>query len=190
MTRCKLVVTAAASSLLLLGACNKAPEASQTEAVEAQGAANQKINEAKQEAVKDTAAVQAEADQKIAEAQKTAAAESAKAQANANDTIRAATEDIVKARNDLREWAQKKLDEVDHAIDAVQVDAQKASPKAKVRADYERAMADIQAKRTELHDEVASIDKQPATDLTKLKDAMTAQVDALKTHVEDARKLR
>jgi hypothetical protein len=172
-----LVAGASASS-----ACNRSPAAAHDDAVEAQKTADQKAVEAQQEAEKATANATKSAQQAMADAR----AKAAEAQATANEKIRTANRDIEGEKGTNRDWGQKKLDDVNNMIDEARVKAQKADPKAK--ANFNTAIADVQAQRDALQAEVASLDAKTGTEVDHSKDDFSKRVDRIKEQIRSMEK--
>jgi hypothetical protein len=181
-------------------ACNKTPADQQHEAVEAQNEANSKINEANREATEKTAEVRkdvnektadirkdydktvAEGNEKIAEAKQDARETAANAQANANEKIRDANRGIVAADDNLRTWGQEKIDSLNNRIDETRVKAEKAKPE--VKAEVEKGLQDVQAKRDAIVTEFASLDTKSEKTVDKFKDRVDTEIDRLKDRVD------
>lgn len=182
------------------GACNRTPADQQQQAVEAQNQANQKITEANRDATEKTAEVRkdvnektaearkdydktvADGNEKIAEAKQDARETAANAQAKANEKIRDANRGVVAADDKLRTWGQEKIDGLNNRIDETRVKAEKAKPE--VKAEVEKGLADVQAKRDALVTEFASLDTKSEKTVDKFKDRVDNEIDKLKDRVD------
>jgi colicin import membrane protein len=166
--------------------CNRSPSEAHNDAVEAQHEADQTAVNAK-----------AEADKKIAEAQKDvqkasddARKEAAEAQAKANEKIRDANR-VIEGKtegktDDVRSWAQQKLDAVNNDIDTVKAKAQTAPPKAKEK--FNAAIDEVQHQRDVLQTEVASLETRTGEELDKSKQQFSSNVDRVKDRIHKIEK--
>lgn len=173
------VVASLFGSLSMIFGCDRTDD--QQKAVAEQAKADEKIGRADEQARKNTAEVQQKADKEVVDAVNTANEKSAKAQTEANETIRAANENMLKARNDLREWAQKKMNEIDNDVDESKTRAQKASSTAK--ANFERALQDVEKQRGNVQAELATLDSQAAASMKDYRDRLEKAFDGFKQSV-------
>jgi vacuolar-type H+-ATPase subunit E/Vma4 len=182
MTHSKLLVSISlAVPMMLVAACQQSSAEAQNKAVAAQREADDKIAKVQREADQKAAEAQKKADDTTAQARNEANKDTSQAQANANDVIRSANESILKARSDIREWAQKKLNSLDSDVDVSKTKAQTASVKEK--ASFDRALGDVEAKRTAVQNQLASLDAQPASGLDQFKKGLEKQIDAFSNSV-------
>jgi len=86
----------------------------------------------------------------------------------------------------LREWGQKKIDEVDHLIDETKVKAQTAAPK--VRADFNSAMHDVELRRDALRRELASLETRAGSNYENAKDSLDGRITQLKDRIREIRR--
>jgi hypothetical protein len=148
--------------------------------------ARNEAREAQLEASKKTAEATGEAQKDMQETTDKAREEAAKAQASANDKIREANRETAEQRADLREWGQKKIDEVDHLIDETKVKAQTAAPK--VRSDFNSAIHDVELRRDALRSELASLETRAGTEVGNAKDALDGRISQLKDRIREIRR--
>lgn len=181
MMRSRVLVVASLLGSMSLIACNKSTDEQQRAASE-QATADEKIGKADDEARKEVSEAQRQADKQIAEAVNTANEKTAKAQTEANETIREANENMLKARNDLREWAQKRLNEIDNDVDQSKTKAQKASSTAKVN--FERALQDVEQQRGNVVAELSSLDSQGSAQMKDFKGRLEKAFDGFKESVK------
>jgi len=174
-----LVVVSLFGSLSMLAGCNRTDD--QQKAANEQARADEKIGRADEEARKTTTEAQRKADKEVVEAMNTANEKSAKAQTEANETIRAANENMLKARNDLREWAQKKMNEIDNDVDASKTRAQKAPSTAK--ANFERALQDVEKQRGNVQAELTNLDSQAAASMKDYRGRLEKAFEGFKESV-------
>jgi predicted small secreted protein len=144
--------------------------------------AQQEADRAATEAHKEAAQAVAEGVKKTAEARAEANAEAASAQAGANDKIRAAKADIKAADVELRAWAQKELDGLDHHIDGAKVKAQTAKP-AKLD-DFKAGIIDVEAKRDTLASDIGTVSAGDDTATAKVKLGIDERIDGLKARID------
>lgn len=163
-------------------ACQRTPQEAHNDGVEAQRKADEKIEEARQNASDKIA----EANKSAAEATEQARKEAAEAQAKANEKIREANRDVSGTHNDVRDWAQKKIDDVDNMIDSATTKAQTAAPKAK--AQFNSAIEDVKHERDQLQQQVATLETQAGDQLDKDKQQFTQRVDKVKDHIRSIQK--
>lgn len=162
-------------------ACNRTSADDQNKALAAQRQADETIANTQREADQKAAEAQKKADEAAASARDEANKDTSKAQANANEVIRSANESILKTRNDLREWAQTKLNSLDGDIDSSKTKAQTASAKAK--QNFDRALSDVEAKRQVVQNELVSLQTQAGGALDQLKTRLEKEMDALQSSV-------
>ncbi|HEX7480884.1 MAG TPA: hypothetical protein VF331_23985 [Polyangiales bacterium] len=195
-----LIVLALCGGTFAMSACDRTPEQAHEQAVDTQHEAAQDIHdnnqkalhtiaEAEHEAAKTAATATratdeaaTEANKKVDEAKQQARADNAQVQATANKEIRADNVVAEGDKSDLRLWGQKKLDGLSNMIDEARVNAQKAP--AKVPANFEGGLKEVQTKRDELSTELASIETQGAQKSSAFKTRMNSEVDQLKTRIE------
>jgi len=170
--------------LVAAAACDKSAQDEQAKADQAQRAANEQSSNAARIAEQKGAQAQAEADDKSARANEQAAREGAKAQANANETIRNVHQDLLKDRNDFQVDVNKTVDGLDSRIDQLKVKSQKATPK--VRADFDAAMKDVDAKRTVVGSDLGRLESQTAESFDGFKVRMNKEIDDLKKSIDVA----
>jgi len=175
-----LVVVSLLGCVGVFSACNRADE--QQKAATEQAKADEKIGRADEEARKNAAQAQQQADKAVVEATNTANEKSARAQTEANETIRAANENILQARNDLREWAQKQMNAIDNDVDESKTRAQKASSTAKVN--FERALKDVEAQRGNVQAELTTLDTQAAASLKDYRSRLEKAFEGFKQSVD------
>lgn len=185
-------MTSKKRNLLLVGAliagssasvaCQRTPQEAHNDGVEAQREADKKIEEARQSASDKVA----EANKSAAEAADDARKEAAKAQAEANEKIRTANREVSGTHSEVRDWAQKKIDDVDNMIDSATTKAQAAAPKAK--AQFNSAIEDVKKERDGLQQEIAVLETRAGDELDKTKQAFTQRVDRVKDHIRSIQK--
>jgi hypothetical protein len=149
----------------------------------AQKEATKDVAAAQKEATKDVAAATQEAKTTVAEADQKARGEGAQAQANANVEIRKANQKATSETTDLRAWSQKKMDDLDNAIDAARAKEQTAAPKG--RASFEAGMKAVEIRRDALRAEVASLETQTAKGMADFKDRLDKAGNQLKQRVSE-----
>jgi chromosome segregation ATPase len=174
-----LVVVSLLGSLSMIFGCDRTDD--HQKAAAEQSKADEKIGKVDEEARKNTNEAQHQADKEVAEALNTANEKSAKAQTKANETIRAANENMLKARNDLREWAQKTMNEIDNDVDESKTRAQKAPSTAK--ANFERALQDVEKQRGNVQAELATLDTQAAASMTDYRGRLEKAFEGFKESV-------
>lgn len=170
----------------------KAAEAQQEATREASEARNEEAEKAadiRKDVAEDTAALQkdyartvAEGERETAEAHAEANSEVARAQAEANDKIREATADVKAADAELRVWAQKRLDTLDHEIDEVKVKAQTAKPA--VLDDFKAGIIDVEAKRDILARDIGSATARDEAAAATVRGGIDKRIDTLKASVD------
>jgi len=184
-------MTSKKRNLLLVGAliagssasaCQRTPQEAHNDGVEAQREADKKIEEARQSASDKVA----EANKSAAEATDDARKEAARAQAEANEKIRNANREVSGTHNEVRDWAQKKIDDVDNMIDSATTKAQAAAPKAK--AQFNSTIEDVKKERDGLQQEIAVLETRAGDELDKTKQAFTQRVDRVKDHIRSIQK--
>jgi len=163
-------------------ACNRSTEDEQAKAAAAQNNANGEIGKVDTEARTKADEAQKKADDKVAQAIDTANEQSAKAQTAANETIRDANEKMLASRNDLREWAQKRLNSIDNDIDKSKTKAQKADGTAK--ANFERALQDVETHRRDVQADLAQLDSQASSGLKDYRTRLEKAFDDFKDSVD------
>jgi len=163
--------------------CNRNPNDAHNDAVEAQKEADQTAVEARQNAEKKIA----EANKDVQQAADDAREKAAEAQANANEKIRQANREITGTTNDdVKNWAQKKVDDVNNMIDGAKAKAQAAKPKAK--ASFNTAIEGVQAQRDALQTQVATLHEGTGEQLDKAKDEFSNRVDKVKDQIRNIEK--
>ncbi|HEY2733208.1 MAG TPA: hypothetical protein VGI70_04450 [Polyangiales bacterium] len=174
-----LVVGASATS-----ACNRSPNEAHNDAVAAQQEADKTAAKAKEDADKKVAEANTDAQKAVDDARK----EAAEAQAKANEKIRDANRDITGKTdtNDVRTWAQQKIDSVNNDIDTAKAKAQTAPPKNKAK--FNAAIEDIQHQRDVLQTEVASLETRSGDSLDKGKQEFSSRVDRVKDRIQNIEK--
>lgn len=181
-------------------ACDLYGSDDRKQAAEAQQEATRAATEARREAAEETADIRkkvaeetsaiqkdyaetvAAGARKTAEARAEANSEVARAQAGANDEIREAKAEIKAADVELRAWAQKRLDGLDHEIDGAKVKAQTAKPA--VLEDFKAGIIDVEAKRDTLASEIGTASARDAATAEKVKDGIDKRIDSLKARVD------
>jgi hypothetical protein len=181
MAYSKLLISISVTVPMALLACNRTSADDQNKAMAAQRQADETIARTQREADQKAAEAQKKADEAAANARDQANKDTSKAQANANDVIRSANESILKTRNDLREWAQKKLNSLDGDIDSSKTKAQTASTKEK--QNFDRALSDVEAKRQVVQNELVSLETQAGGALDQLKTRLEKEMDTLQSSV-------
>lgn len=164
MTRASILFAAAVSSALCLSlgtGCDRAAD-DQAKANAAQGEANKKIAEAKNEANDKSNSAQAEADKKIAAAQG----------------------DFSKRREDFRHKLESDVIDIDKKIDLLEAKSKTATGKAK--ADLDANLAAIRARRSSLTSEVKGLETASASTWDDTKTRIEKQLSDLKSAVEKA----
>jgi hypothetical protein len=177
----KLIVCA---SLLLAVGCEHSAKENQSTAEQAQREADQNAARIEQQAAEKRAQAQREADEKAAKATAEARKDIAEGQTKANEDIREANQDIIKARADFHVRTQKSVNDLDHKIDSMKTDAQKAPPKA--QADFVSAMRDVDTKRAALDTDLRSMDSQPIGQFDSVKAKVNKEIDDLKKSIDVA----
>lgn len=181
MTRSKLALCACLLVPAGVSACNRTNADEQQRAAEAQRRADDEIAKSRAEADRRAAEAQRAADERAAKAREQADETQARSQANANDTIRSASEATLKARGDLREWAQKKLDSIDQDVDRAKTKAQTALPRAK--ADFAAALSDVESKRKTVVDDLSQVESRSGAELDRMKERLEQEIEALRNSV-------
>jgi hypothetical protein len=153
------------------------------EAVETATRAESKAAEARREASKTAAEATQVANAAVVEANQTARGEAATAQANANVEVRKANRKTAKGTADLREWSQKRMDDLDNAIDVARAKEQTAAPK--LRADFEVGMKAVEVRRDALRADVASIETQSDGDIATFKERFEKEGNQLKNRLAE-----
>jgi colicin import membrane protein len=153
------------------------------EAVETAARAQSKAAEARREASREAAEAAQAANAAIVEANQKARGEVATAQANANVEVRKANRKTARGTTDLREWSQKKMDDLDNAIDAARAKEQSAAPR--LRADFEAGMKVVEMRRDVLRAEVASIETQSEKDMDAFKQRLEKEGNLLRNRLEE-----
>jgi len=183
MIRSKWIAGVALGSVVALAACNQNnPQAEEERARAAQAQADESIAKAQAEAQKKIDEARKEANQDTREALNEANHETAEAQKNANEKIRGANENVLEKKNDIKEWANKKLGEIDTRIDESKTRAQKATPTVKEK--FERALEDVDAKRDTVRGRIASLDAQGASALDDVKNRLDKDFSEFQTSVK------
>jgi hypothetical protein len=145
--------------------------------------AQHKAAEVVQEAVKEAADATRAASDAVAEANRKARGESAQAQANANVEVRKENRKTARETSDLRQWSQKKMDDLDNAIDAARAKEQTAA--AKFHPDFEEGMKAVEVRRDVLRADVGSIETQSAQDMADFKVRLDKENSSLKERVSE-----
>jgi hypothetical protein len=167
--------------MLVLPACQRSNADEEAKAVRAQHEADDKIAKSQREADQKAAEAQRKADDQTMAARSEANKDEAQARTNANGVVRSANETIRQAQNDLRSWVQKQLDSLDGDIDKSKTKAQTAN--AKEKADFERRLGDVEAKRKVVAGELATIDAATGSELDQVKARVQKEVDAFSASV-------
>jgi hypothetical protein len=199
-TRALTLIAALGFGICTGAACNRTPDEARADGLRAQHEAIVEIRENDQEArslVKETEAEAArdvaetnaaaqkaamETTKKVDEAYQKNRADNAATQAKANETIREANRERSESENELHQWAQGKLDDLDNTLDGARAKAEKAVPKA--RANFASAMRSVETKRDAIAAEVASLKTQTASKADVFKTHLEAEVTRLKQRVE------
>ena len=182
MIRSKWIVGIALGSLVALVACDRNnPQAEEERARAAQAQADESIAKAQAEAQRKIDEARKEANKETTEALNEANQETAEAQKNANEKIRGANENVLEKKNDIKEWANKKLGEMDTRIDESKTKAQKATPTVKEK--FERALEDVDAKRDTVRGRIASLEAQSASALDGVKERLDKDFSEFQTSV-------
>lgn len=172
--RTRWIITALGGVFVVTSACNREPnEPSEP---------REQAAEVQKEASEEMRANNREAQQTTNEAQQQAREDNATIQAKANEEIRKANAALESEKVALVAWSQTKLDELNALIDAARVKAVKAP--ARLQASFEAGMKEVQAKRDELANEVASIKETGTTKATDFKNHMDTEVNRLRTRIE------
>jgi len=183
MIRSNLIAGVVLGSVVALAACNQNnPQAEEERARAAQAQADESIAKAQAEAQKKIDEARKEANDDTTAALNKANEETAAAQTKANEKIRGANENVMEKRNDLKEWANKKLGEMDTRIDESKTKAQKASPTIKQK--FDQALADVDTKRDNVRGQIASLDTQSAAALDDAKDRLDKGFSDFQTSVK------
>jgi hypothetical protein len=181
----RTMIVGAVASLLALAACEQSAKEQEIKAEQAQRQADDKAAKAQKEANEKAMKAQNEADEKAAQANAEARHDIAKGQAKANEEIRAANQDIVKARNDFQVTTQKEVNEIDNKIDDLKVKAQKSTAKAKT--DFNDAMKVVDTKRAALDTDLRSIDTQAGQTFDSYRAKVDKEIDDLKKSIDVAK---
>jgi len=152
------------------------------EAVETATRAKSKAAEAWREASREAAEATQAANAAVVEANQKARGEVAAAQANANVEVRKANRKTARGTTDLREWSQKKMDDLDNAIDAARAKEQTAAPR--LRADFEAGMKAVEVRRDALRADVASIETQSEKDMAAFKERLEKEGNLLRNRLD------
>ena len=107
-------------------ACQQLRDESKSAGTDSQREANDKLTDVRAKADVKVA----EAHQEVVKATDEANQATAQAQANANDKVREENRAVADTHDQTRKWAQEKMDDVDHRIDAARTKAQTAAPTA------------------------------------------------------------
>jgi len=183
MIRSQWIAGAVLGSLVALAACDRNdPRAEEERARAAQAQADESVAKAQAEAQKKIDEARREANKETTEAMNEANHETAEAQKNANEKIRSANENVLEKKNDIKEWANKKLGEMDTRIDESKTKAQKAAPSVKEK--FQRALEDVDAKRDTVRGRIASLDSQTAAALEDTKDRLDKDFSEFQTSVK------
>lgn len=173
-----------AALTLTAGGC-ESPASSQDNAIEAQQEADKARAEAEREAAEKVAAAQAEANAAAAEAREEAQRTIENSQGEAAEARGEAGQDLVKARNDLREWSRTKLESIDRSLERARADARNLAPQA--RSNFDSVMKDAEAKRAAIQQDLSTLDNRAAAEWETFKTNFEARVDALEERLKDAR---
>jgi hypothetical protein len=201
-----LKIRMTAVSLLAASACAKTPEQDLTKAQAAQTKADErilevqkegaeKVSEAQEDLAKSRAKLERDNAEAAQEAQKSSdkiraelaatkaevVAKSGMAQNAADKTIRDANEESSKTRSTLRTWGQDEMVKVDADIAAARSKAGDES--AETKADFERTMREISAKRDNVRGQLATLDAQTADKFAAFESRLHADVDDLKQRI-------
>ena len=176
-----LLMSIALAAPVALLACHQSPTDEGNKAVAAQREADEKIAAAEREASQRAAAAQQGADDTAAKARDQVNKETSQAQANANDVIRAAGASILKTRDDIREWAQAKMNALDSDVDSSKTKAQTAPAKAKET--FDAALGDVEVKRSAVQSQLAMLDAKSSNELDQFKKNLEKQMDAFSASV-------
>jgi small-conductance mechanosensitive channel len=162
--------------------CKQTPDEAHSAGVEAKVQADEKVTEARNQADQKIA----EAHQDVVKATDEANKVAAQAQATANDKIRDDNRVVTETHTKTLSWAQEKIDDVDHMIDAASTKAQTAAPKAKIKFNHEIEV--VKHDRDALHADMATLETHAGDKLDKSKEQFTARVDRIKTNIQNIEK--
>jgi len=179
-TKTLLVIAALVTPGTLFG-CNRTPTEAHNDGVQAQREADETAVQARKEAADKVAEANRDAVQATEEARK----KTAEAQANANEKIRDVNREIT-PKNEMRDWAQKKLDSVDNMIDDASAKAQTAKPAAKAK--FNSAIEEVKHQRDALKTEVATLEAREGESLDKTKEQFSERVDRIKDNIRNLEK--
>lgn len=183
MKQIKTLLCVAALSTVAFG-CDT-PASSQENAIEVQQEAQQDLAAAQREAAEKIAEAKTEANTAVIEARDEAQREAEQAQARAVEAVDDANQDLVKARNDLRDWSQSKLETIDRNITSARSTASNKS--AQVRANFEEVMREVDAQRALVQSDLSTLDTRTASGWESFKTEFEGRVDALEARLKDAR---
>jgi hypothetical protein len=162
---------------------NATIERAKSEAIKSAAQAQRKADEAQKEASRESAEAAQEANAAVAEANQKARGEGARAQANANVEVRKLNRKLAKETTGLREWSQRKMDELDNAIDAARAKEQTAVPT--LRAAFETGMKGVEVRRDAMRADVEAIQTQSAKDMADFKEWLDTEGTRLKDRVQE-----
>jgi len=186
----------------IAGAQEEAAEAMQR-AAEEKAAIGAKTQEEMEDVQKDTQKIGARANEETAkvdrkareklesarsseaEARAEANQDIAEAQAKAGEVKREAQGNVAETREELREWADKEVAEIDLAI--LDVSSKKETVPETERANFEEAMREVQAKRAAVRRDLARLGSQRPSELPKFDKSVRTELDELRTRVEKLR---
>jgi hypothetical protein len=173
------------AALTMTATACESPASSQDRAIEVQQEAQLERAAAEREAQEKIAKAQAEANAAVIEARDEAQRAKEAVQADVAEATGEASQELVKARNDLREWSRSKLQGIDRTIASARAQARSAS--AEARANFDEVMRDADARRAAIQEDIASFDRRSATEWEQFKTSFEARVDALEARLKDAR---
>jgi colicin import membrane protein len=162
--------------------CNKTPQEAQQDGIEAQQKADNKANDAREEASKKIDEANGDRVEAANDARKTAA----EAQANANEKIRDSNRAATGDKDSPRTWAQAKIDDVDNMIDTASAKAQTAPPKAKVQ--FTNGIQSVKKDRDALRGEISTLEASAGDRLDKNKEQFSDRVDRIKSNIRNLEK--
>lgn len=170
---------------LALTGCSSSPAASELQALEAQHDAKRVEEEALLRAAKKSAVAEGKANTAVAAAYNDARRTTDKSQAKAAVAAEEAHEDIVDARDDLREWAGSHLQAIDDDISKARMEATGKGLRA--QAAFTATMVEVDAQRTALQVELGTLDARMAKDWAGFKSGFEARMSALETRIKETR---
>ena len=131
-------------------------------------------------------AEQRKADDKAAEYQATANQKAGEDQAKANEAARDAVRTLDATKADLKQSAQKDLDDASRKVDDLRAKSAKATGTARLNLDA--ALADVDNKRSTVESQIRALDEATADQVNKAKERLDQQIAQLKQSIDQASK--